>query len=55
VRICNCDSDGKCSDCLEEEELERWNNMVDDREDCSRCSGCYYCQEGGGYDHAGEI
>lgn len=54
VRICNCDSDGQCIYC-EEEELERWNNMVDDREGCEHCSGCMYCQEGGGYDGADEV
>lgn len=54
VSICNCDSDGQCGYC-EEEELERWNNMVDDREGCARCSGCAYCQDGGGYDGADEV
>lgn len=54
ARICNCDSDGQCAYC-EEEELERWNNMVDDRRGCEYCSGCIYCQEGGGYDGADEV
>jgi hypothetical protein len=54
VRICNCDSDGQCAYC-EEEELERWNNMVDDRPGCERCAGCVYCREGGGYDGADEV
>jgi hypothetical protein len=53
-RICNCDSDGQCAYC-EEEELERWNNMVDDRPGCEHCAGCIYCQEGGGYDGADEV
>ena len=54
VRICNCDSDGQCVYC-EEEELERWNNMVDDREGCEHCAGCVYCQDGPGYDGADEV
>ena len=54
VTICNCDSDGQCAYC-EEEELERWNNMVDDRPGCEHCAGCVYCREGGGYDGADEV
>ena len=54
VSICNCDADGQCAYC-EEEELERWNKMVDDREGCARCSGCHYCSSGAGYDGADEI
>jgi hypothetical protein len=54
VTICNCDSDGQCAYC-EEEERERWNNMVDDRPGCEHCAGCVYCQEGGGYDGADEV
>jgi hypothetical protein len=53
VRICNCDSDGQCAYC-EEEELERWNNMVDDRPGCEHCAGCVYCTESR-YDGADEI
>lgn len=53
VRICNCDSDGQCIYC-EEEELERWNNMVDDRVGCEHCAGCVYCTESR-YDGADEI
>ena len=54
ARICNCDADGQCAYC-KEEELQRWNNMEDDREGCERCSGCYYCRDGPGYDGADEI
>jgi hypothetical protein len=53
ARICNCDSDGQCVYC-EEEELERWNNMVDDREGCEHCAGCHYCAEAH-YDGADEV
>lgn len=57
--ICNCDSDGECVYCeedrLEAEELERWNNMVDDRPGCERCSGCAYCRDEDRYDGADEI
>ena len=55
ARICNCDGDGQCAYCEEEAELERWNNMVDDREGCARCSGCAYCSDGPGYDGADEV
>lgn len=57
--ICNCDSDGECVYCeeerLKEEELERWNNMVDDREGCASCSGCAYCRDEDRYDGADEV
>jgi len=53
VPICNCDSDGRCLYC-EEEELERWNRMDDDRDGCAQCSGCAYCQ-GYGYDGSDEV
>jgi hypothetical protein len=59
VRVCNCDSDGECVYCeeerLAEEEQERVNAWVDDREDCSRCAGCYYCMDGPSYDGADEV
>lgn len=51
--ICNCDSDGRCLYC-EEEELERWNSLDDARTGCDRCSGCHYCQ-GYGYDGSDEV
>ena len=53
VSICNCDSDGMCAYC-EEEQLQRWNNMEDDRVGCRYCSGCMYCQDSR-YDGADEI
>ena len=53
VSICNCDSDGRCLYC-EEEELERWNSMDDPRTGCDRCSGCHSCQ-GYGYDGSDEV
>jgi hypothetical protein len=53
VSICNCDSDGQCAYC-EEEELERWNRMEDDRVGCRYCSGCMYCQDSR-YDGADEV
>ena len=53
ARICNCDSDGECAYC-EEEEIDRWNAMVDDRPGCERCAGCVYCSESR-YDGADEV
>lgn len=58
ARICNCDSDGECGYCeeerLAEEEQERINAWVDDREGCERCHGCHYCQDPR-YDGSDEI
>jgi hypothetical protein len=58
VPICNCDSDGECAYCeeerLEQEEIDRWNAMVDDRPGCEHCAGCVYCSEGR-YDGADEV
>jgi hypothetical protein len=31
------------------------NNWEDNREDCSKCSGCAYCMESAAYDGADEI
>jgi hypothetical protein len=53
VSICNCDADGMCAYC-EEEQLQRWNNMEDDRVGCRYCSGCMYCQDDR-YDGSDEI
>jgi hypothetical protein len=53
VLICNCDADGMCEYC-EEEQLQRWNNMEDDRVGCRYCSGCMYCQDDR-YDGSDEI
>ena len=39
---------------MPQEELERFNNMVDDR-NCNQCSGCSYCLEMNTYDAANEI
>jgi hypothetical protein len=38
-----------------EEEMADPNNWEDNREDCSRCSGCAYCMESAAYDGADEI
>jgi len=38
----------------DEEEIERFNNAVDDREGCARCPGCHYCT-GYGYDGSDEV
>jgi hypothetical protein len=54
VPICNCDSDGQCPYCEEEEELQRWNLMEDTRPGCERCTGCMYCSDGQ-YDGADEV
>jgi len=53
VRICNCDADGMCAYC-EEEQLQQWNAMEDDRVGCRYCAGCMYCTESR-YDGADEI
>jgi hypothetical protein len=57
-RVCNCDSDGECGYCeeerLAEEEQERVNALVDDREGCEYCHGCHYCQDPR-YDGSDEI
>lgn len=39
---------------LEEEKADP-NNWVDNREDCSRCSGCAYCMDFHEYDGSDEI
>ena len=40
-----------------EEDIERANNAVDDREGCAYCPGCAYCrgEDGYGYDEADEF
>jgi hypothetical protein len=53
VSICNCDGDGMCAYC-EEEQLQQWNSAEDDRVGCRYCSGCMYCQDSR-YDGADEI
>ena len=53
ARICNCDADGMCAYC-EEEQLQQWNAMEDDRVGCRYCAGCMYCSESR-YDGADEI
>jgi hypothetical protein len=53
VSICNCDADGMCAYC-EEEQLQQWNNMEDDRVGCRYCSGCMYCQDDR-YDGSDEV
>lgn len=37
-----------------EEDIERANNAVDDREGCARCAGCHYCRDDS-YDGEGEV
>jgi len=38
-----------------EEEMANPNNWEDNREDCSRCSGCAYCMDSPAYDGSDEI
>lgn len=38
-----------------EEHMADPNNWEDNREDCSRCSGCAYCMDGPAYDGSDEI
>jgi hypothetical protein len=38
----------------EEEDTYDPNNWVDDREDCSRCSGCAYCMDTATYYNASD-
>jgi CCR4-NOT transcriptional regulation complex NOT5 subunit len=43
-------------EALEREELMADpNNWEDNREDCSRCSGCAYCMDSHAYDGSDEI
>ena len=38
----------------DDEEIARWNSIVDDREGCACCPGCHYCT-GYGYDESDEV
>jgi hypothetical protein len=38
-----------------EEDMSNPNNWEDNREDCSRCSGCAYCMDSHAYDGSDEI
>jgi CCR4-NOT transcriptional regulation complex NOT5 subunit len=50
---------GELEELMEKKEREELmsdpNNWEDNREDCSRCSGCAYCMETSAYDGADEI
>lgn len=43
--MCDCESDRMCDHCQ-----DRLNQEEDARVGCRFCSGCYYCQDGYGYD-----